>query len=236
MSIIEKKVYSDRFNIYFFNKNIFYQRETDSEIKRRFLWFKWTTPRIQDKKTTNESIRYYANSEKNSRKNVDDIIRAISEYDVISFDIFDTALYRIVDNPKDIFDLVGLQENIPDFKKKRIKAESLAREIKEKNTGSREVNISEIYAVLQDKLNVNLSQKVEEKIEIENIRTDKYVKKIYDFAIANGKTVIFTSDMYLAEPTIKQLLDKTGYQKFENIYLSNKYQKKIKELAIYSLL
>lgn len=225
MSIIEKKVYSDRFNIYFFNKNIFYQRETDSEIKRRFLWFKWTTPRIQDKKTTNESIRYYANSEKNSRKNVDDIIRAISEYDVISFDIFDTALYRIVDNPKDIFDLVGLQENIPDFKKKRIKAESLAREIKEKNTGSREVNISEIYAVLQDKLNVNLSQKVEEKIEIENIRTDKYVKKIYDFAIANGKTVIFTSDMYLAEPTIKQLLDKTGYQKFENIYLSNKYQK-----------
>lgn len=50
MSIIEKKVYSDRFNIYFFNKNIFYQRETDSEIKRRFLWFKWTTPKIQDKK------------------------------------------------------------------------------------------------------------------------------------------------------------------------------------------
>lgn len=101
----------------------------------------------------------------------------------------------------------------------------MAREIKEKNTGSREVNISEIYAVLQDKLNVNLSQKVEEEIEIENIRTDTYVKKIYDFAIDNGKTVIFTSDMYLAESTIKQLLYKTGYQKFENIYLSNKYQK-----------
>lgn len=68
MSIIEKKVYSDRFNIYLFNKNVFYQRETDSEIKRRFLCFKWITPKIQDKKTTNESIRYYANSEKNSRK------------------------------------------------------------------------------------------------------------------------------------------------------------------------
>ena len=45
-----------------------------------------------------------------SRKpSVEMLRRKISKYDVVSFDVFDTLLYRIVSDPTHVFDIVGLK-------------------------------------------------------------------------------------------------------------------------------
>ena len=225
MPIFEKKIYSDRFNVYFLNHNVYYQRETEDEIKKRFLCFRWTESKEKEKTKSNDAIRYYANSKKDSRDNVDITIDKIKNYDVISFDIFDTALYRNVETPSDIFELLGLRLGIPDFKAKRIKAESLAREYKYAQCGSREVTLDEIYYVLNKKLSLNLDKHFEEEIEIENIKCDLYVKKIYDFLISVNKKVIFTSDMYLSKEVLSLMLNKCGYASYDNLFVSNEFLK-----------
>ena len=225
MPILEKKSYSDRFNIYFLNHNIYYQRETENEIKKRFLCFKWSENKIKEQTRNNEAIRYYANAKKDCRASIDAVIEKIKPFDVISFDIFDTALYRNVDTPTDIFDLVGLRIGIPDFKAKRIKAESLAREYKFSECGSREVTLDEIYSILNKKFSINVDKGFEEEIELENINCDPYAKKIYDFAISENKKIIFTSDMYLSKELISSMLNKCGYISYDNLFISNQYLK-----------
>lgn len=225
MPIFEKKSYSDRFNIYLLNQNVYYQRETEDEIKKRFLWFKWSKSKIKEHTENNEAIRYYANAKKDCRANIDDVIEKINNYDVVSFDIFDTVLYRNVDTPTDIFDLVGLRVGIPDFKAKRIKAESLAREYKFSKCGSREVTLDEIYSILNKKFSIHIDKRFEEEVEIENINCDPYAKKIYDFAISAQKKVIFTSDMYLSQELISSMLNKCGYKTYDHLFISNRYLK-----------
>ena len=71
--------------------------------------------------------------------------RLIDQHDVISFDMFDTLVYRKVNLPQDIFDLVD--DNVRDFfkvnfnyKKKRIEAEHKARASKQG-----EITFNEIF-------------------------------------------------------------------------------------------
>ena len=45
--------------------------------------------------------------------------------------------------------------------------------------------------------------------------------KIFNDLLANGATIILTSDMYLKQITIKKMLQKCGYQDFSKLYLSN---------------
>ena len=47
------------------------------------------------------------------------LYRKIDKYDVISFDIFDTLIIRAVNNPKQIFDVVG--NNFNEFFQKKNK-------------------------------------------------------------------------------------------------------------------
>ena len=50
-----------------------------------------------------------------SRKSVEEMFEIVKNFDVISFDIFDTALLRKVEFPSDIFDIMALEMHWPDF-------------------------------------------------------------------------------------------------------------------------
>lgn len=63
MPIFEKKIYSDRFNVYFLNHNVYYQRETEDEIKKDFYALDGQKVKKRETKS-NDAIRYYANSKK----------------------------------------------------------------------------------------------------------------------------------------------------------------------------
>ncbi len=79
----------------------------------------------------------------------------LMEYDIVSFDVFDTLLLRPFSNPADLFFFVGMELNYPDFKRLRIQAEEKARQIKEQRQGTREVTLEEIWTVLETETGIS---------------------------------------------------------------------------------
>ncbi|MCD8168778.1 MAG: hypothetical protein LUE94_05580, partial [Clostridiales bacterium] len=87
------------------------------------------------------SIKHIVNSGKPA--NAEEMFNKISNYMVISFDIFDTLLKRNIQSPKDVFDYMEslLVGQYTGFAEKRVAAERLAR----KKTIEKEVSIQDIY-------------------------------------------------------------------------------------------
>lgn len=73
--------------------------------------------------------------------NADKILKKIKNYDIVSFDIFDTLLKRNVKEPTDVFSYMEKKYQIDGFCEKRIEAEKTAR--KKKN--GLEVTLKDIY-------------------------------------------------------------------------------------------
>lgn len=169
-----------------------------------------------------DTIRYFC--EKKDRRTVEELIGILEKYDVISFDIFDTVLYREVEFPNDVFDIMAVEIGHNDFQNIRKRAENEARELKEKTVGTREVVLSEIYDILSEKYHIDSSwQQREIELEIELSTPNTYMYSVYSSLLSMGKTIIFTSDMYLPKVVIKQLLSKNGYDNYFKLYLSNEY-------------
>ena len=149
----------------------------------------------------------------------------IKNADIISFDIFDTLIKRNVKQPTDVFSLVEREynkfssEKISGFKEVRISAEKKARN----NSSLEEVTLEEIYGCMdcynKDVRNnlLNLEIQVEKDICTKN----NEIYNVYMRCLEQGKTVIFTSDMYLPFEVIKDILLKNEYTKYDNLYLSS---------------
>lgn len=153
--------------------------------------------------------------------------KILYRYDVISFDIFDTLIKRIVPKPTDVFALVAdrFKKNnkgilIDDYEKNRINAEQTARHI----TGHEEVTLDDIYKILEPIYGKEFSGKLKsEEIYCEKgvcipnpILIDFYMK-----CIQLGKRVFLISDMYLPESTISEILMKSGISDYKHLYLSS---------------
>ena len=113
-----------------------------------------------------------------SRKSVEEMFEIVKKFDVISFDIFDTALLRKVEFPSDIFDIMALEMHWPDFTSARKRAEDYARVQKEKAEGHREVTIDEIYSVLRERYNIEMIW-MQREIELEKQSKVPYRIPIY---------------------------------------------------------
>lgn len=87
---------------------------------------------------------------KNIELSIKEMIESIKDYQYVSFDVFDTLIFRTVSSPDKIFDLAILEyqdkygDYIETFKIKRQYAEHLSRKYY-----SREVSIDEIYEFLE---------------------------------------------------------------------------------------
>lgn len=151
------------------------------------------------------------------------ILERISDFNVISFDVFDTLLKRDVQDPKDVFLLIekelvkcncGIFEN---FAETRVQAERQARQLHPE----REVTLSEIYEQipcdedLQKKL-MKMECETEAKVSAPNIP----IKRVYEKCVQEGKRVYFISDMYLPEKCVSEILKKNGYTKGK-LYVSS---------------
>ena len=228
MRLFEKISFSDRYNIYFLGINVFYRRFCNDKIKNRFLFIRWETPIksiIETEK--NNVIRYYGKSEKNSRPKLESLFKLIDEHDVISFDVFDTAVRRKVSRPTDVFDLLGIEIGFNDFKGIRVDIEKYLRSVKFKKEGTREVTLDEIYDELNKRFGIEKKWKTrEESLEIELSYLDEYVYKLYKYAQEKSKKIIFTTDMYLSKSVIEKILNSCGYANYEKIFLSNELKRR----------
>lgn len=158
------------------------------------------------------------------------IYARLNNVDVISFDIFDTLVNRIVDEPSDVFELVErffnkkYQKKILNFRKNRIFAEELAR----KNAEFEEITLEEIYKHLPSDFSEKhkkILMDLEREIEIDVCVPNFEIHKIFDYAISLGKKVIITSDMYLEKEIIEKILIKCNYINYDEIFLSSEIKK-----------
>lgn len=149
------------------------------------------------------------------------LTKKVKKYENVSFDIFDTLLKRKVNDPKDVFQLMELtiQNEIPNFQKKRIEAENKARLI----NNSKEITLTDIYNCFQG---INIQQKKKlEKLELkfeENILVpNKPIVDLFNICKQLKKRIYIISDMYLPLNFINNILKKCGITEYKKIYLSS---------------
>lgn len=159
----------------------------------------------------------YPESAQIKRENADELIKRFSEYDIISFDIFDTLIFRPLNAPTDLFEIMAEELCIPDFKEIRRNAEKVAREKSDKPL--REIDIDDIYneISLPDKDGI-MAREI--SLEKTFCYANPYMYKVYNGLIKNGKKIIAVSDMYLKSETLKNILESCGYGGISEIFVS----------------
>jgi len=176
--------------------------------------------------------------------------------DVISFDVFDTCLMRVVEKPVDVFlimqsgfrRLTGRTE-FP-YAQTRSQAEQIAREecvASSDDTESpidREIGITDIYKVFC-RLSGDSTDfipefvRVEVEAEAQMLYANPLTLAIYLKSKEAGKTIIYVSDMYLPSETILDLLEQNGFGR-ERLFVSaetkvNKYSGRMYDHVLASL-
>ncbi|WP_026879011.1 HAD-IA family hydrolase [Ignatzschineria larvae DSM 13226] len=173
---------------------------------------------------------------KNATKNVtndfcNELNEIIKRYDVISFDIFDTLLYRPFKSPSDLFKFIEpevheiLSDNTIDFYHLRRSSESIAF-TKAVEGGRGEITIDEIYNQLASRLDISdeLKKKLlnlELETEFRFLYPRKSALAAFKESVASGKTVILISDMYLSKTFLEKVLNKNGYKGYKKLYVSS---------------
>lgn len=157
--------------------------------------------------------------------NVENISQLLNSFEIVTFDIFDTLITRMVYQPQDVFAL--MQKIIQ--KKYKITIDFIGiRNQMEKIAWEKHgdyCNIHNIYDELK-LLNIFSEGQTEElkalEIELEYKlcipRTDAL--EIFNNLVSCGKRVILISDMYLTKSIIESMLLKCGYKGYEDIWIS----------------
>lgn len=152
-----------------------------------------------------------------------------------SFDVFDTCLTRIWAKPTDLFLMVGHQlrkkalisATPEEWKNQRIKAESAARQ----ETDAQEISLKQIYEFLGEYIgwsDDDAGQAMEREIGAEkaSVRAVPQTKKMVADIRKGGGRIIYVSDMYLPQETVKELLVENGFWSEDDaIYVSSEYGK-----------
>lgn len=160
------------------------------------------------------------------------------EHDVISFDIFDTLLFRPFSRPTDLFYAAGGKLGYPDFTRLRVEMERRAREQKYREEGHREVTLAEIYRLLETFAGIPAEKGMRTEIETEweFCFANPYMKAVFDLVKekAEQKVLIAVSDMYLPVDSIQKMLEKCGYSGFTEIYISGALQSSKSDGGLYA--
>lgn len=146
------------------------------------------------------------------------LLEKIDSARIVSFDMFDTLIYRIYDNPVDLFAHLGETWKCPNFKKDRISAEMQLRD-EYNRQGIHEVTLTDIYNRLGDKYQTLFEQ--EKQLEIMSCRQNGEMKEVFDYALKKGKKVVISSDMYLPLDVIQEMLRLSGYTGYDKLFLSS---------------
>ncbi|MCP5249206.1 MAG: hypothetical protein H6942_11850 [Candidatus Accumulibacter sp.] len=152
----------------------------------------------------------------------------IDRAEVVSFDIFDTALVRPFAAPDHLFwflerkagEVLGAGQ--PPFRQVRIESEREARML----ATLPEITLAEIYRRAEARLALaadTLAPLMSLELALEHAccRRRDCVGELYDYTLTAGKTVFFTSDTYLDESVIDALLRAKGFDGRHQIIVSS---------------
>ncbi len=143
---------------------------------------------------------------------------------IVSFDVFDTLLFRPVLTPVDIFRLLENKLDIPNFHNMRVTAEAEARRYK--SIYVQDITLEEIYETYAHLFGLTEGESkalMQEELDVEYtlLYARKSAKYLYQQALEAGKEIIIISDMYLPGDFIDTVLKKNGYEGYTHIYVSS---------------
>ncbi len=147
--------------------------------------------------------------------------RIIDNSDIISFDMFDTLVERLVYKPTDVFDIIEKKFDSHYHKKSNFKELRIKSEMSVSRANNSITTLEEIYDNLEN-FDVNEKtylKKLELDIEKDLIKIKHEGKRLYDYAKTHNKKCILTSDMYLPKQFIINILNDSGYN-FDEYYIS----------------
>ncbi len=166
------------------------------------------------------------------------LVRRLLEFDVISFDIFDTLILRPFSKPTDLFYLLDEQFEQHQFHDVRIQCERRARELSIMKRGNREVTLEDIYCEVEKVTGIKkeTGMAVEFELEKKMCFANPYMKRVFDILKSYHKAIYVTSDMYLPKEMMRELLESCGYSGFEDIIVSCDYNTNKHEGGLYKIL
>ena len=85
-------------------------------------------------------------------------MKKLSEYDIISFDIFDTLIFRPFSEPTDLFYFIGERLGYLDFKRIRTEMEFKARQAAYKREKTYEICLRDIWELLNDEAGISADE------------------------------------------------------------------------------
>jgi len=156
---------------------------------------------------------------------------SIADFNVVSFDVFDTALTRNLETPVDVFCLVedtlikALGDQFEGYANKREQAEQKARFIGARENRT-EITFKDIFDVIvgdHPEYAQYRSQMESHEIEAEHascFAVPEIVAAI-NLCISRNIRVVFVSDMYLSEHHIRSLLKNAGYTPLDDLLVSS---------------
>ena len=160
-----------------------------------------------------------------STGSVDSVIKSLLRFDIVSFDIFDTLIFRPFSEPTDIFFIMGERLGFLDFKRIRMQQEFLSRRDKQKTHNTNEVTLGDIWDRMENETGIPAEKgiKTELETELEFCFANPFMKKVYDAVREAGKQIVITSDIYLPADFLKEMLEKNGFTGFDKLYVSCEY-------------
>ena len=143
---------------------------------------------------------------------------------VVSFDIFDTLLFRKTNTPETVFDLVGKHFGIHGFRKLRMDEQNEASRRAYAQFRYPHADMDQIYEVLSEHTEIpvdwNEVKAYEIQMEKDALVPNLELLEIFRYAKDRGKRVVITSDMYLLADTLAQILEEKGFTGFDCLYCS----------------
>jgi HAD superfamily hydrolase (TIGR01549 family) len=169
--------------------------------------------------------------EESSMDHCRELSQQILRHPIISFDVFDTLLYRPFKSPSDMFEFMSEEVrqicNLPslDFRAARRAAEKAAFE-EAIARGDGETRIDEIYQAFAEQTGVGQElaervQQLEMQMEMDLLYPRLSGFKAYNEARSLGKRIIIISDMYLPRDFLEAILKKNGYEGYDRFYVSS---------------
>ena len=192
----------------------------------RFLGRKSEIAIYEEKKlplTDSESILFH----KENNIVQDGFVELLSKYHTVSFDIFDTLIFRPFSEPTDLFYFVGDALGVMDFKRIRMEVEQKARQKRFEKYKDYEVTLSEIWELMEKETGISASKgmEIEMQMELKYCYANPFMQSVFNKMQEMGKQVIIISDMYLPKSFLHQMLEKNGYKGITHLYSSCEYRK-----------
>ena len=170
-------------------------------------------------------------TEKSQKKNyyfLQTILQEIPKYETVSFNVYDTLIFREVLFPSDIWKLAGKDAEriygFRDFSFIRSSAEGKVRNNRMQADNSIEnISYEEIYddiASIYTDYPADKLREIEEKYETELATPNPLAKKLFNKAIKEGKKVFLIDETCMPKALLEKLLEKCGYSGYEELFVS----------------